>query len=47
MSKLTTSEIQNLDQSIDLLYEGKQIAENEVKFLCEKAQEILQLESNV
>ncbi|KAL4481155.1 hypothetical protein ABPG72_015110 [Tetrahymena utriculariae] len=45
--KLSQSEVQNLDQQIDLLYESKQLSENEVKFLCEKAQEILQHESNV
>jgi hypothetical protein len=30
-----------------MLYEGKQIPENEVKFICEKARELLVNEQNV
>ena len=40
-SRLTVGEVQTLEQQIDLLYEGKQVTENEVKLLCEKAKEIL------
>lgn len=38
---------QSLDAFITQLYLCKPLAENDVKWLCEKAKEILQEESNV
>ncbi|EGR27270.1 protein phosphatase 2a catalytic subunit, putative [Ichthyophthirius multifiliis] len=38
---------QNLDKQIAQLYQCKYLSESEVKFLCEKAKEILSQESNV
>jgi hypothetical protein len=34
--QLSLEDITNLDKNIELLYEQKPIAENEVKILCEK-----------
>lgn len=44
---LSNGEINNLDANIEQLMECKPLKETEVKFLCEKAKEILQKESNV
>lgn len=47
MSRHSAQDILNLDQYIETLYEGKQISENDIKILCEKAREILSSENNV
>merc|ERR1719215_1518335 len=39
--------VKELDEWIQQLYDKKQLAENQVKTLCEKAKEILTKESNV
>nr|CDJ92149.1 Metallophosphoesterase domain containing protein [Haemonchus contortus] len=39
--------INEVDQWIEQLYECKQLSENQVKTLCEKAKEIIEKESNV
>ena len=44
---LTRTDIGNLDKIISTLYECKLLPESEIKFLCEKAKEILMNESNV
>nr|XP_053631916.1 serine/threonine-protein phosphatase 2A catalytic subunit beta isoform-like [Cherax quadricarinatus] len=41
------TQMKELDQWIDQLMECKQLAENQVKTLCEKAKEVLAKESNV
>lgn len=41
MSRHSAQDIMNLDQYIETLNEGKQISENDIKILCEKAREIL------
>ena len=47
MSRHSAQDIMNLDQYIETLNEGKQISENDIKILCEKAREILSYENNV
>jgi serine/threonine-protein phosphatase 2A catalytic subunit len=44
---LSLSDIETLDRQIELLIEDKQIPEQDIKMICEKAQEVLSLESNV
>ncbi|VIO89145.1 Uncharacterized protein BM_BM9899 [Brugia malayi] len=41
------SQLKELDQWIEQLYNCEQLSENQVKILCDKAKEILQTESNV
>ncbi|KAM3727393.1 Serine/threonine-protein phosphatase 2A catalytic subunit [Dirofilaria immitis] len=41
------SQLKELDQWIEQLYNCDQLSENQVKILCDKAKEILQTESNV
>jgi len=45
--KLNNSEIGNLDRYISSLLECKPLPEADVRFLCDKAKEILLEESNV
>ena len=43
----SNSELSNIDSWIEKLLAGNSLSEIEIKFLTEKAKEILQLESNV
>ena len=45
--KLSTNDIAKFDGHIEQLMECKPLPENDVKYLCEKAKEILSTESNV
>ena len=47
MNKNIQSERNDLDRQITDLYDCKYLPENEIKFLCEKAKEILTKEDNV
>lgn len=47
MGPAMRAELKELDSWIEQLYECKQLSEQQVKQLCEKAKEILSKESNV
>ena len=44
---LSIEEVEILDSQIEALFDCKPLPEGEVRVICEKAKEILQLESNV